>query len=187
MSFVSYSLVNDRLFQVSIDKAFVEVKNLKQPFTAIAKDFYKSQRAIFELTTSGKYPDFKGEKKNGLTKYQSYKISKNYQGVNGSGYPLLKATGKLERSVTDPSSSFAILEIEKTFLKIGTSVPYANYHQQDNPDLGNRKMPTRKFLFIGPESKFANDDQRGRLDRWTKTINSYVLKVMKRQLEKKNV
>jgi hypothetical protein len=45
------------------------------------------------------------------------------------------------------------------------------YHQSDDP---RSKIPLRKFLFIGPESSFANSDQAGRLQRWLGYVQSYV-------------
>lgn len=197
MGFVSYKVENDKEFQATVDKAFAEVRDLRIAFRQIARDFYKSERAIFKLKGPGQYEDFKGPRvadlwKNpgrpntrtrdgNLTAYQNWKIKQV-----GFDYPLLKLTGDLESSVTGKGRG-SILNIEKDFLEIGTSIPYANYHQQDNPDKGSAKIPTRKFLFIGPESVFANSDQRGRLDRWTKIIESHVAKNLERMGRVKNV
>lgn len=188
MAFVSYVIENDQAFQDALDKAFKDTADLRIPFRQIARDFYRSEKAIFKLKGPGQYPDFKGTKvgktwKNpgrpgartrdpNLTPYQNYKL-KNF----GFIYPLLKATGDLEESLTEGGSG-SILKIDSDSLTIGTTIPYANYHQQDSPDKGNRVMPTRKFLFIGPESRFANNNQRGRLDRWLKIINRHVEKTL---------
>jgi phage gpG-like protein len=179
VSFVSYKIENDKSFQKKIDRAFEESLDLRIPFKLISRDFYRSQKAIFSLKGAGGYPDFKGEVyKDGMTKYQFYK-KKRF----GFDYPLLKATGALEESTTKPDSGDSILEIEKDFLRIGTTLPYANFHQQDNPNLGNRKIPTRKYLFIGPEARNANSDQRGRLDRWIKIIDNYMTVTLKKDFE----
>lgn len=193
--FVSYTVENDREFQRQIDKAFEQTLDLRIPFRSIARDFYKGQRAIFSLKSAGGYPDFKGPRvsetwknpgrperrtrRRGLTAYQNYKIQK---GITPKGYPLLKLSGALEKSVTSPNDQNNVTEITKSSLTLGTTLDYANYHQQDNPDMGNRVIPTRKFLFIGPEARNANSNQRGRLDRWTKIIELYISETLDKGL-----
>jgi phage gpG-like protein len=172
--FVSYELENDKAFRERIEKAFEETGDLRIPFSLIAKDFYKSEKAIFQLSGPGKYPKFKGEKneKTGLTAYESFK-KRQY----GFTYPLLKASERLMDSVTSSTHKDSVLQISKASLIIGTTVEYANFHQQDNPDLGNKVMPTRKFLFIGPEAPENVPATRGRLDRWLKILDRHISQV----------
>lgn len=167
--FISYSADNDRAFKNQLDRAFAVVDDLTEPFKLIAADFYRSEKAIFKLSGPGQYEDFKRDKK-GKSYYKDRKQAKY-----GSAYPLLRATGKLERSVTSGNDSNAILIIGKNVLAIGTSVAYGIYHQSDEP---RSKMPLRKFLFIGPESQFAVGDQAGRLSRWNNIINTFILRKM---------
>lgn len=181
--FISYSVKADKAFQGVLERAFRAVDDLRPAFNLIAKDFYRSEKAIFKLKTAGQYPDFQGPRikdtwkdpgrpeartrDGGKTAYQYYKLKKF-----GFEYPLLKATGALEDSVTGSSSPDSILIIDKKVLAIGTSLPYGIAHQEG---LGN--MPLRKFLFIGPESAFAsNKEFSGRLQRWNNIINSYILR-----------
>lgn len=172
MSFTSYNVDNDKRFSKALQKASKEIGDLRIPLTLISKDFYKSQKAIFMLQGPGQYPDFKGEETgSGLTRYQNFKLIKY-----GFDYPLLKATGALEDSVTKPSDKNAINQItNKRSLVIGTKIKYGIYHQSDKP---RSVIPQRKFLFIGPESNFANNDQKGRPERWAGYLNAFVLKKM---------
>lgn len=170
--FISYSADNDKAFKSQLDRAFAVVDDLTEPFKLIAADFYRSEKAIFKLGGPGAYPDFK-KSKYGKAIYSPYKMRKFIK--YGFAYPLLKATGALERSVTSGSDSNAILIIGKQVLAIGTSIPYGIYHQSDE---ARQKMPLRKFLFIGPESQFAVGDQAGRLSRWNNTINTFILRKM---------
>jgi phage gpG-like protein len=164
--FLSYTIANDQKFEAQIKQATALVGDLRVPFQSIVKDFHRSRKAIFKLKGAGKYPPFKGKKlSDGRTAYQRKKI-KEY----GFDYPLLKASGRLEASVTGVNAD-SIVIIQKTALAIGTRVPYAVYHQSDEPRF---KIPLRKFLFIGPEAPEFVDDTRGNLDRWTKIINDYV-------------
>lgn len=167
----SYNIRNDRAFQAALERARRVTGDLRLPFTLIAKDFYKSQRAIWDLKGAGQYPDLA----------ESTKIrrkSMKRPGATNVNYPiLLGETGDLRDSMTNPKDPNTILEIGKTDLTIGTKVPYGIYHQSDSP---RSKIPLRKFLFIGPEApKFAVGDLSGRPERWLKTLNDYVVKKMK--------
>lgn len=185
----SYSIENDKAFQGAIERALKEVNNLKIPFHQIALDFYKSEKAIFKLKSAGLYPPFQGPKVGdtwskgpkaqphrrtrnpSLTAYQNYKIKKF-----GFDYPLLKATGRLEESVTNIDVSEGIYVNTGTGIVLGTQVDYGIYHQSDKE---RKKVPLRKFLFIGPEApRFAMNEQKGRLERWLNIINNYVIKKM---------
>ncbi len=194
--FISYSIENDEKFAQKIKAAYGVIGDLRIPFNSIAKDFRKSRRAIFKLTGPGGYPDFSGKKigesrlaplaearlvgrrmlpipesKNNYTPYQ-FRKERKYGFARG--YPLLKATGRLEKSLTSLGGE-NILVVEKSAMLMGTSVPYAKYHQSDLP---RTKIPLRKFLFIGPEAGNVGPD-RGTLDRWLKIVDNYVTRSLK--------
>lgn len=167
MSFTSYSLENDKRFKAAIERASAACDDLRVPFGLILKDFYRSEQAIFQLGTRGQYPEI------------SPKYAKRKQTKYGFVYPLLKASGGLSKSVLQPNAEGSIAEIRMKELMFGTSIPYAKYHQSDEP---RKKIPLRKFLFIGPEApEFATSDQVGRATRWLNIMNDHVLKEIKRQ------
>lgn len=170
MAFTSYIVDNDRTFQAAIDRARNVTDDLRIPLTLISKDFYKSEKAIFQLSGPGKYPDLADS-----TKRQKQK-------AGFSVYPILKRTGRLEKSLTKPRSSDSINEIiNKKVLIIGSKTPYLIFHQSDKP---RKKIPLRKALFIGPEAPtFATSDQMGRTERWLNIMNEFVLEKLKVELE----
>lgn len=149
-------------FQKSIDKATKELSDLTIPLTLISQDFYKSEKAIFQLKSPGQYPDLTAS-----TKRQKRKLG--YQ-----VYPILKRTGRLEQSLTQPDSNESINQIQqKKTLIIGTRVPYATYHQN-----GSGNLPERKVLFIGPEApRFATSEMVGRPSRWINILENFVIQV----------
>jgi phage gpG-like protein len=158
--FTSYSVDNDRTFRRAIKAASEKISDLTIPLTLISQDWYRSERAIFKLKGPGQYPDLSPG-------YKAFKASKV-----GFVYPILKRTGRLAQSLTDPTSSKAINQIiNKDTLIIGTKVKYGVFHQSDRP---RRKIPLRKFLFIGPESGFAMSPQKGRLQRWLGILSGFV-------------
>lgn len=158
----SYSVDADNRFKNAIARAKLEVQDLTIPLTLIAKDWFKSNKAIFGLKGPGGYPDLS-------TAYKKRKLEKFH-----FIYPILKATGALSKSVLDPTDPNAVNEIiNKAMLVIGTRIPYGIYHQSDSP---RTKIPLRKFIFIGPEaSRYSINGLQGRPERWLNIINSFVL------------
>ena len=172
--FTSYNVDNDRKFQNAIDKSLRELDDLRTPLKLISNDFYKSEKSIFQLKSQGQYPDFKTE--------DSREAKFNAVGFD---YPLLLRTGALMRSVTSPSASGSFLNIQKTFLMLGTTIEYGKYHQSDRP---RKKIPLRKFLFVGPESKrWATKDTTGRTERWVNTLADYYNKKMAKMGKTKRI
>lgn len=171
----SYSVENDAAFKKALDDALTKVSDLRIPFKLISNDFYKSQRAIFMLQSKGQYPDFGGinptAEKTEKAKWAKFRRC-------GFIYPLLVGReNRLMDSTTTPNHMDSINIIGKKSLIIGTKTPYGVYHQSD---LARKKIPLRKFLFIGPEaSRYATSQQMGRLQRWVKTINDYVFEATK--------
>lgn len=164
-SFTSYHVDNDRRFRNAVQRAAKAIGDLTVPLGFIAIDFYKSEQAIFKLQSPGQYPDFK----NGgpQSRYAQLKQKKV-----GFKYPLLVRTGRLATSLLGKGNAGNVTQISRISLTVGTTVPYGIYHQSDK---ARPVMPLRKFLFIGPESTFATNEQKGRLDRWTKILNSFVV------------
>lgn len=161
----SYVVKNDKVVAKAIRDAFKRVGDLTIPLIQISQDFYRSEAAIFTLKGPGQYPDLKPK-----TKIQKTRLL-------GSPYPILKFSGRLQRSMTNPKDPEAINQIiNKNTLIIGTRVPYGVFQQE-----GTKHLPERKFLFIGPEApRFANSDQAGRVTRWLRFIKSHVDQVIKR-------
>lgn len=181
MAFMSYVLENDEKFKASLKLAAQASEDLRVPFSLILSDFYRSERAIFNLQGPGKYPDFGGlnptqKYPNGDT-HRDRAIKQKYRRTGGLVYPLLVgATGKLSASLTNPGAQGAIGLVGKNYLVIGTSIDYGIYHQSDAT---RKKIPLRKFLFIGPESNVANDSQKGRPTRWGKILSDHIVRGLK--------
>lgn len=178
--FLSFDVEMDKAFAAGLERAQSAVSDLRPAFKSIAADFYRSEKSIFKLKSAGGYPDFKispvtlpsGRKY--TPKESAYKARKKR--VYGFAYPLIKATGRIEKSLTSPRDTDSVYKLEKQDLEIGSSVPYLGYHQSDEKP--RNKMPLRKVLFIAPESRSANSELQGRLPRWLNILNTYVLRSM---------
>ena len=102
---------NEKDFQKAVLDAIKHLDSLKTPFKLIASDFYKSEKAIFNLKSAGAYDDFKDDK----TKQAKIRAV-------GFAYPLLLRTGALMRSVTSPSADGSILNIRDKSMELGTNL-----------------------------------------------------------------
>lgn len=161
----SYVISNDAQFARALRDAAKRVDNLSFAYKEISRDWRKSNKAQFSLQGSGQYPP----------------LSPRYKQEKAKRYPrasILVATGRLRDSVTKASHKDHINLIKKSGLILGTKTPYGIYHQSDRP---RRKIPQRKFLFIGPEApRSAPSPITGRLERWLKILDAEV----QRQLDK---
>ena len=112
------------------------------------------------MSGPGQYPDLRPKTKAEKTR------------LGFSVYPILKRTGRLAESLTNPAHTDAINEIvNKTVLFIGSRVEYLVFHQSD---ASRTIIPLRKVLFIGPEApRFATGEQIGRLQRWVSILEEY--------------
>ena len=154
----SYIVENDRKVQRFLQKAAKSVDDLRDPFTRIANDFYRQNKATFSLTGAGtlegakRWPDLKES-----TKKQK---KRNY----GTAYPILVATGRLAGSLINPGHPDTVKNIKKRSLELGTNVPYAKFHQY-----GTRNIPMRKPVFI----------RTRQAARWLNIIKDYIPKAFK--------
>lgn len=142
-------------FRRLLNEAEKQVADLTIPLKEIARRWFKGNRAIYSLKGPGKYKDLsvrpmfpfweaEGSPLRRLFSggYKEYKEAKF-----GFVYPILKATGRLEKSITDPASEESIHAIiDKKILYLGSKVPYAEFLQT-----GTKKMPSRPYVLIGPE------------------------------------
>jgi len=183
-------MVTYKVYSTDFDKFIVEalkqVSDLRPAFIGIAKSFYKTNQAIFKLKGPGQYEDFSGPKISQTWKnpgrpdkrvrdgnLTSYQYAKQKAIGLPKGYPLLKFSGALEKSITEESDTNAVQIVTATTLEIGTSVPYGKHHQY-----GTRRMPMRPFLFLDPSTtRYAQSSGLSRREiAWKKAINNYVLR-----------
>lgn len=170
--------------EVDVDKKIPELLrqakeagvNLTIPFTLIAKSWFKANRSIFTQPGPGRYPDLGGFNPNApawkgakITRRTYAKFRKLKE--HGFVYPLMRASGALESSITDPTDSNSInLIINQNTLYLGTRVEYAPYHQSPAP---RSKIPFRPIVFIGVE-QLATTEQRNEYTRWINILEDSI-------------
>lgn len=71
-----------------------------------------------------------------------------YKQVAHPDKPILRADDELFESLTNPEAAGAILRPDEQELTIGTSVPYAAFHQR-----GTRRMPARPPISLAESQK----------------------------------
>lgn len=161
----SYIIENDAQFRAALKKASKRVSDLRVAWGLISQDWRKSNKAQFSLQGSGLYPP--------LSTLYAERKKKEFPGA-----AILVRTGRLRDSVTKKTHPDHINRILKSGFDFGTKTPYGIFHQSDSP---RKKIPLRKFLFIGPESPQAAPSIRvGRLERWLGILEAEV----QRQLDR---
>jgi phage gpG-like protein len=86
--------------------------------------------------------------------------------------PLLVRSGALLRSLTEPGAAGHVEELEGQSLAIGTSVPYASFHQT-----GTRYMPARPIIVLsGARSERWVEFVRGGIEEKTLVLGETELK-----------
>ena len=177
--FTSYIVDNDKKFREALLKMGKATDDFRIPLTLIGRDFYKSERIIFQLNGPGLYQDLApaAGKDGNPTTTSDYADEKWLE--LGFAYPILKgATGRLSASLLSSSAPDAVYELSNKTLIIGTDVEYAIYHQSDRK--GRKRLPQRKFLFItGGEEEVSQDSRiTGRLERWLMMIENHTEQIL---------
>ena len=170
-------------FQTRIKKAIDAVGDLSPAFNSIANDWLKNNRQIFRLKSKGQYKDLSTkpfvafwERDKRFRKFWEGGYKEFKKAKYGNEYPILKATGKLEKSLTDRNDPNAVIVLDKSTLIMGTNVPYGIYHQSSKP---RTRIPYRPFIINkeGVSTPTGIIDTWGKQSaRWLRIIETYVKK-----------
>ena len=155
---VRFEVDPTRQFASTIEKVSKQVADLTVPLTLIAQSWFKTNRAIYSLKGPGKYVDLSPE----------YKVQKRKE--FGFVYPVLRATGRLEKSITDPASPESVNRIfNKNTVFLGTTVPYAGFLQE-----GTTRMPARPPVLLGSE-QVSPPEMNRRIEAWMQILIQYAV------------
>lgn len=95
------------------------------------------------------------------------RLSDRYAAWKARRYPgrrILEREGLLREGLTRRGGRFQVRRVTDTSLELGTSAPYAQFHQ-----FGTRRMPRREIVTI------TGDDER----RWARLAEDYFARVAK--------
>lgn len=161
---LSVDIDTNKQFRRAIDSAVKGLNDLTVPYKLMAREWFKANRSIFIQSRQGpgKYEDLSPGYK--LLKPRKY----------GFVYPILRASGKLADSMTNPQSGDSInLIINRKTLLLGTKAttkkgaPYAAMLQA-----GTKKMPARPFVLLGVE-QVADSTATKRLKNWINLLEDF--------------
>ena len=117
-----------------LSKAFTELSrrigDLTPVWPRVAQIFYERERQLFDSQGEGNWVQLSA-------RYGRWK-QKHFP-----GYPLLQRTTEMAVSLTNRSSPFSVLDMRPKNFAVGTSVPYAQFHQT-----GTSRMPARPPIII---------------------------------------
>jgi len=155
---LSFEVMGDKQVARGFSRFANEVKDLRDAFREIVKDFRDTiEKKQFE--SEGGYGS--GGWKPLATSTLRQKASKGYPST------ILVATGRMKRSLTGKTRD-TIEEIKPLSILMGTKAGYARYHQK-----GTRYMPARPVIELTEGDK----------TRWTKIIHRYMVKFIKSEFK----
>lgn len=165
----------DKKLQNAWKDAILKISDLTVPLTLISQSWFKSNLAIFQLIGPGRYADYlPGMDDKRPSPYEVQKIKEL-----GSQYPMLKYSGKLERSITDPSATGAISQIlNRASLLLGTNVtnkkgaPYALFVSKGFFARSGRYVPARPAVLYGSE-QVSPSGLNSRVDAWVMILGNW--------------
>lgn len=179
---VKYEADPKESLRKALRTAAARVSDLTIPLHAISAEWFSSNRFIFQLKGPGKYADlsskpffafwepaFSGLRRLYPGGYKEYKGARY-----GNVYPILKASGRLAESITNPVHENAIsLVINKKDLTLGTNVEYAHFLAD-----GTSRMPARNPVLFGNE-QVAPQALNRRIGIWEERLLDYCEQVTK--------
>ncbi|MFB5192655.1 phage virion morphogenesis protein [Alicyclobacillus fastidiosus] len=119
----SIKVVVDLVGERALESLFDHVEHIpddwRDPFEKMAEDFWDQNKETFDAEGPGWKP-----------LAQSTKWDRVYKGFPVA--PILVRTGALRDSLTGGFAKDSIFEVFPTRMEIGTSTPYAMYHQTGN-------------------------------------------------------
>jgi len=150
------------------------VKDLRPVWDDIYKDFLKREKLVFQRqgNVGSRTREVTGAKKGGSWgKWEP--LDKAYAArkrAAGFGSKILVRTGDLRDSLTQRGHSEAVFNPSKRWLTMGTTVPYAGYHQTGTGRSGGRsgstitRMPAREPIRISEaQARF-----------WVRLVNKFL-------------
>lgn len=153
-------IANLEAFLASVREAQRTVGDLTIPLTEIGQDWMRTNQTIFTLSGPGPWKDLSGGRagRNAKTgRYQSPNSGYKAQKLKKWGfiYPILKASGALERSITqpgDPNSLFEIINGETLILGTKVTSPggvnYAAILNEARPFMNIPELSVARWLVI---------------------------------------
>lgn len=147
---VRFEVVNEVQFSRAFETLATQVSDLSKPYEEITNEFYESMSNVFSaegaFENRSKWADLSPA-------YQAWK-QKRYPGRK-----ILELTGTLLASIAVRGAFGNVTKVSPTEMVVGTSIPYAIYHQTGTP-----RMPARKIIEL-------TEDQK---KRWVQIIHKFL-------------
>lgn len=150
-----FRIENQASFTAALKRYQAEFTDLTIPLTQIGLDWLKQNTTFFNKSGAGSFADLSGGREGRNAKsgrFQSPNGGYKAQKLKKWGfiYPILRASGALERSITELGAPGQVFNIAGgNRINLGTSVtgkggaPYPKFLND-----GTRNMPARKFMGI---------------------------------------
>ena len=168
--FIDFKVDPTGAFKKALRKAGKISKDLRVPFKLITMSFYRTNKVLFTLKSKGPFDDLSDKPPS----YKDQKLAKY-----GFIYPILKASGALEKSITNPTDPNTVASVlNKKTLILGTKLTSGGEEDAPYPaflQFGTKFMPARPYLVVGTETgKWAKSKTiQRRKQRWIEVLGKY--------------
>lgn len=130
--------VDTKRFEAILQRLLKRSDDWRPLFHTIGKNFRQSRKSIFALDSAGGYKDLS-------PRYKKLKAD-----LWGFEYPILRASGLMEKSIVEEDDPDNISIVERRSFAFGSKDPILKFHNSDKKP--RKKMPLRKVIFFGPEA-----------------------------------
>lgn len=172
---ISFEVDPKKSLRDTLRSAARKVGDLTIPLKQISQEWFSSNKFIFQLKGPGKYEDLSSKpyfawwEQGDLRRLFSGGYKEHKAAKHGFTYPILRATGRLEQSITNPTHENAISNIiNGKDLVLGTNVEYAHFLAD-----GTKRMPSRPPVLFGNE-QVAPGALNRRIAIWEQRLLDYV-------------
>jgi len=147
---IRFEVANEVQLSRAFETGIESFLDLSQPFNTMADEFFQSMAGVF--SAEGAFED--------RPRWQD--LSPAYAIWKARHYPgrkILERTGRLRSSLVNKGGIDNVFEVTPDSLTVGTTVPYAMYHQT-----GTLRMPRRKIIELTDAQKL----------RWVHLMHQYL-------------
>lgn len=146
----------------TFDKIGQGISNLRPAFENITKDFYTTQKGVFQ--GEGSFEDNPSWAKLSPA-YKAWK-DKNYPGKG-----ILELTGRLKRAATSKDAMGSIYKLNNLALTMGVDIQVGGWNLAALHQFGTSRMPAREVIRLTNMEK----------NRWVRIFRDYIFKLTEKK------
>jgi len=155
---LSFTVFGEKQLNRFFDDFALGITNFKIPFSNISKDFYATQKQVFQREGA-----IEGRK-------AWAPLSSKYAEWKGANFPsrkILELSGDLKKASTTQNAKGSVFKLTNTLLEMGVNLNVGGWNLAELHQFGTKNMPQRKVIDLTNKQKV----------RWTSIFSVYIQKL----------